>query len=166
MGLQQREQSDLTEKFMDGMAHLASGVAVVSARCADGRPCGLLVSSVCSHSVDPPALLVSLARSSRTYGEIGTRVGAPLGVHVLGAADAALARTFAGDAVDKFTGVLWSWDGAVPRLSGVPVYLRCRVSAVFPHGDHAILVVGVTRCDVLGGAPLIYFRRRLDWRLT
>lgn len=53
----------------------------------------------------------------------------------------------------------------MPRLLGVPVYLNCRAGAVFTHGDHVILVGEVGECVLNEGEPLVYFRRRLDWRL-
>ncbi|MFB7468782.1 flavin reductase family protein [Streptomyces sp. NPDC056224] len=158
-------RSESAGLFTEAMSRLVSGVAVVSARRADGRPCGLLVSSVCSYSVRPPSVLVALARSSRTCRELDPRPGTAFGVHLLGAGDTDLAAVFAGGAEDKLTGVRWSWDDRVPRLLGVPVYLNCRAGAVFPHGDHVILVGEVGECVLGEGEPLVYFRRRLDWRL-
>ena len=159
------ELPDLAEQFTEAMARLVSGVAVVSTRRADGRPCGLLVSSVCSYSVRPPSVLLALGRTSRTCQELTGRTGQSVGVHLLGSADEATARIFAGRAEDKFADLLWTWDDGVPRLHGVPVYLTCRVSAVFPHGDHAIVVADVAGCTLGDGEPLVYYRRRLDWQL-
>ncbi|MFE5719710.1 flavin reductase family protein [Streptomyces erythrochromogenes] len=151
--------------FTEAMSRLVSGVAVVSARRGDGRPSGLLVSSVCSYSADPPSVLVALARTSRTCREITAGPDAHFGVHLLARSHAALARTFAGSSGDKFADVLWDWDGTVPRLAGVPVYAKCRAGAVLPHGDHVIVVGEVVGCAVAEDDPLVYFRRRLDWSL-
>ncbi|MEV7546768.1 flavin reductase family protein [Streptomyces sp. NPDC089915] len=153
------------EPFTEAMARLVSGVAVVSARRADGSPCGLLVSSVSSYSVAPPSVLLALARGSRTYRAMDARVGTPFGVHLLGSADEALAKVFAGRSEDKFADVPWNWDEDTPRIEGVPVYLKCRAAAVFPHGDHTVLVGEVDGCALADGDPLVYYRRRLDWRL-
>ncbi|MEV7170468.1 flavin reductase family protein [Streptomyces sp. NPDC093224] len=151
--------------FTEAMSRLVSGVAVVSARRGDGRPSGLLVSSVCSYSADPPSVLVALARTSRTCREITAGPDVHFGVHLLARSHAALARTFAGSSGDKFADVLWDWDGTVPRLAGVPVYVKCRAGAVLPHGDHVIVVGEVVGCAVAEDDPLVYFRRRLDWSL-
>ncbi|WP_158717898.1 flavin reductase family protein [Streptomyces sp. NRRL F-2664] len=151
--------------FTEAMSRLVSGVAVVSARRGDGRPSGLLVSSVCSYSAAPPSVLVALARTSRTCREIAEGPDAYFGVHLLARSHAALARTFAGSSQDKFADVLWDWDGTVPRLTGVPVYAKCRAGAVLPHGDHVIVVGEVVDCAVAEDDPLVYFRRRLDWSL-
>ncbi|WP_329569078.1 flavin reductase family protein [Kitasatospora sp. NBC_01266] len=164
MKVQQATAPELAGQFTEAMSRLVSGVAVVSARRADGRPCGLLVSSICSYSVRPPSVLLALSRSSRTGRELGP--GRAFGVHLLGHTDAGLAEVFAGSGEDKFAAPPWEWDGAVPRLLGVPVYLRCVARRVFEHGDHAILVGEAADCVLDDGEPLIYFRRRLNWRIA
>ncbi|MER6502144.1 flavin reductase family protein [Streptomyces sp. NPDC001455] len=155
----------LTERFTEAMSRLVSGVAVATARRADGRPTGMLVSSLCSYSVRPPSVLMAVADGSRTGRELSAGPGMDFGVHLLGADDEALARVFAGGTDDKFADALWEWDGEVPRLLGVPGYLRCRVAAAFPHGDHTALVGEVSSCVPGEGQPLVHYRRRLDWRL-
>ncbi|MFE2310566.1 flavin reductase family protein, partial [Streptomyces sp. NPDC059411] len=154
-----------TAAFTEAMARLVSGVAVVCARRADGSPCGLLVSSFSSYSVAPPSVMVALARGSRTYRAMDARVGTPFGAHLLGSADEALAKVFAGRSRDKFADVVWDWDDGTPRIAGVPVHLKCRVAAVLPHGDHVVLVAEVEGCTVADAEPLVYYRRRLGWRL-
>jgi flavin reductase (DIM6/NTAB) family NADH-FMN oxidoreductase RutF len=76
-----------------------------------------------------------------------------------------MANTFAGQADDKFAGLSWSWDGTVPQLDDVPVYLNCGFSALFYHGDHAIVIGVVKNGYVRPSEPLVYFRRGLNWRL-
>ena len=58
------------ELFDEAMASLAAGVCVVTARRADGDPCGLAATSVSSYSADPPSLLVSIAHESRCHGAL------------------------------------------------------------------------------------------------
>jgi flavin reductase (DIM6/NTAB) family NADH-FMN oxidoreductase RutF len=150
--------------FTEAMAHLASGVAVVTARQPDGAPCGLLISSVCSYSVAPPSVLIAVAEQARSYFALVGSTG--FGVHLLNRSDTDLAGVFAGRGDDKFRHLRWSWDGPVPRIAGVGGYLRCAPSAVFHHGDHAIMVGEVLHCQVEAGEPLVYFGRRLGWSLA
>ncbi|MEU7019982.1 flavin reductase family protein [Streptomyces sp. NPDC046203] len=159
------EPGVFVERFTEAMSRLVTGVAVATARRSDGRPIGMLVSSLCSYSVRPPSVLMAVADGSRTGRELCARPGMDFGVHLLGADDEALARVFAGGADDKFADVLWEWEGDVPRLLGVSGYLRCRVAAAFPHGDHTALVGEVSSCAPGEGQPLVYYGRRLDWRL-
>lgn len=156
----------LTAAFTESMARLASAVAVLTVRQADGSPCGLLVSSVCSYSVAPPSVLVAVSESARACPALA--VGAVFGVHLLSGADTRAAELFARRGADKFAGTPWSWDGSVPRLTDVTSYLRCVSTAVFHHGDHAVVIGEVVRCA--GGTqerdPLVHYRRRFGWRLT
>lgn len=145
------------------MTRLVSGVAVVTAQRADGMPCGLLVSSICSYSVRPPSILVAVDQASRTYATL-TRC-AEFGAHLLSSDHIDMANIFAGRSDDKFADLPWSWDANVPRLHRIPVYLHCVITNLFHHADHAIVIGEVRNGHIDSGEPLVYFRRRLDWRL-
>ena len=145
------------------MASLASGVAVITARRSDGHPCGLAATAVSAYSADPPSLLVSVAHSSRCHEALVTSHS--FGVHLLHADEEAIARVFAGKGDDKFGGIDWRWDGDVPELSGTIAYLRCRHGATFERYDHSILIGDLDGGRVADGEPLLYARRRMDWRL-
>ncbi|SDF42631.1 flavin reductase ActVB [Lentzea fradiae] len=149
--------------FTDAMSRLVSGLAVVTTRQDNGTPCGLLVSSICSYSVNPPSVLVVVDHASRCHEPL--RRSTEFGVHLLGIAQERTARTFASRGADKFADVAWEWDGSVPRLCPAPIYLRCTTTALFGHGDHTVLIGEVTRTEVEDAEPLVFYRRLLDWRL-
>jgi len=145
------------------MSSLASGVAVITAKRGDGHPCGLAATSVSAYSADPPSLLVAVAHSSRCHSAL---VGSQhFGLHILRADEEPVARVFAGRGDDKFGGLDWRWDGDVPELAGMIAYLRCRRSAAFERYDHSILIGDLESGRVGEGEPLLYARRRMDWRL-
>src|SRR5262245_34150038 len=107
--------------FADTMARLVTGVAVVTSRHDAGRPCGLLVSSICSYSANPPSLLVAIHQTRASYQPL---IGCTeFGVHLLGADQEEVARVFANARNDKFVAVSWRWDGEVPRLLAAPVFI-------------------------------------------
>jgi flavin reductase ActVB len=160
---QQEAAPALTRLFTEAMTCLVTGVSVVTAQRADGRPCGLLVSSICSYSVKPPSVLIAVDQASRSYTTLVEC--AQFGVHVLSSAQGPVASVFASRSDDKFADVPWYWDAVVPRLADVPVYLPCRARAVFRHGDHAIIIGDVISADVQPADPLVCYRRRLGWQL-
>ena len=86
-------------------------------------------------------------------------------MHLLRSDEEPIARVFAGRGDDKFGGLDWSWDGEVPRLDGALAYLRCRRSATFEHHDHSLLIGDIETGSLGDGEPLLYARRRMDWRL-
>lgn len=151
------------ELFVEAMASLASGVAVITAGAADGHPCGLAATSISSYSAHPPSLLVAVSHASRCHGALVH--SERFGVHLLRADELELAHEFAGKGDDKFAGVDWRWDGDVPELAGTLAYLRCRRADTFERYDHSILIGDIEGGRIEQGEPLLYARRRMDWLL-
>ena len=149
--------------FHEAMAHLASGVAVITTRRADGEPCGLAATAVASYSAFPPSVLVSVAHSSRCHAHL--EVCEHFGVHLLRADEESTARVFAGKGDDKFAELDWAWDGDVPALAGTLAYLRCRRAENFVRYDHTVLIGDLIGGRAADGEPLLYSRRRMDWSL-
>jgi flavin reductase ActVB len=162
--LQTREEP-LTGSFSDAMAELVSGVCIVTAAGRDGAPYGLLATSLCSYSSDPPTVLVCVGRRGRARTAVASAPA--FAVHVLCDQDEDIAQWFATNGSDRFAAVDWSWDEGVPALAQdhVVAYLRCGRAAVKRHGDHAMVIGRVEHVETAPGEPLVYLRRRMDWRL-
>lgn len=150
--------------FRDVMSLLTADVFVITAIHADGRPCGLTVTSVTSHSDMPPSISFNVALTARSHQPVIS--ARALGVHLLAMGQDETAMSFSTTADDKFATVDWAYDEGVPRLRGCLAFLLCAPAAVFEHGDHSIVVAQVIRADLGCGLPLVYARRRLGWRLT
>jgi flavin reductase (DIM6/NTAB) family NADH-FMN oxidoreductase RutF len=150
--------------FREAMTHLASGVAVITARRSDGEPCGIAATSLTSYSAHPPALLVSVWQESRCHEALAG--SERFGVHLLRSDELHLAQRFADREMEpagKFDGVGWGWDGDVPELAGTLAYLRCARRANYVRYDHTILIGDLEGGRVEHGEPLVYARRRMDW---
>jgi flavin reductase (DIM6/NTAB) family NADH-FMN oxidoreductase RutF len=150
--------------FREAMTHLASGVAVITARRADGGPCGIAATSLTSYSAHPPSLLVSVWHGSRCHDALAG--SEHFGVHLLKSDELYLAQRFADremDPSEKFAGVEWSWDEDVPELAGTLAYLRCERAYNFVKYDHTVLIGDLEGGRLERGEPLIYARRRMDW---
>jgi flavin reductase (DIM6/NTAB) family NADH-FMN oxidoreductase RutF len=148
--------------FREAMTHLASGVAVITARRSDGAPCGIAATSLTSYSAHPPSLLVSVWHGSRCHDALAS--SDHFGVHLLRSDELALAHRFADRTLeDKFDGIDWSWDENVPELGGSLAYLRLRRSENFVKYDHTLLIGDLVGGRLEEGEPLVYARRRMDW---
>jgi flavin reductase (DIM6/NTAB) family NADH-FMN oxidoreductase RutF len=150
--------------FREAMTHLASGVAVITARRPDGGPCGIAATSLTSYSAHPPSLLVSVWHGSRCHAALAR--SEHFGVHLLKSDELYLAQRFADRELDpagKFGGLDWSWDEDVPELAGTLAYLRCERADNFVKYDHTILIGDLEGGRLEQGEPLIYARRRMDW---
>ena len=144
------------------MAGFPTGVAVITAVGADGRPRGMTCTSVCSVSVDPPTLLVCLRRTSPTLESV--LVFGVFALNLLHHDARPTAELFASGAPDRFARVAWhlptGWAG--PHLTeAAHLIADCRVVHTKTVGDHTVVfgeVQRVTRrCDA---RPLLYGLRQ------
>lgn len=146
--------------FRATMSLLASGVAVLSVKDPlTGQSRGMTANAVMSVSLVPPLIVASLRQQARLHAAVHA-VGA-YGVTVLGAAQEAQARRFAGlpvpggDSTPSFT----EHDG-VPVLDGGLAWMVAVVTAEHAAGDHTLFVGKVTALgtDQPEDPPLAFHR--------
>jgi flavin reductase (NADH) len=144
--------------FRSLMAQFPSGVAIVTAVGADGRPWGMTCSSVCSVTPSPPTLLVCLRESSPTLNTVLERKTFTL--NLLHDDAQQVAELFASGAPDRFDQVLWDVPAtaAGPHLSQYAHAIAdCRVTRTEAVGDHVVVFGEIY--DVAerhGNTPLLY----------
>lgn len=149
-------------RFRDAMSLTASGVTVVTTDGVAGRA-GLTVSTLCSLSLEPPSVLLSVHHESRTLPVIlenGTFVANVLGVH-----QARFAEIFAGRVPelqnDRFAEGRWlALDTGSPALEGAHCAFDCKVAEVFHFGSHRIVAGIVIAIETAPSQPLIHSDRR------
>ncbi|OYO09070.1 hypothetical protein CGZ98_14955 [Enemella evansiae] len=152
-----------SNRLRDIAASLPTGVTVISTTDAHGTPHGMTSGAVCSVSAEPPLLLTSLGRGSRTLGVLLDR-GAFV-VNILHGAAAETSQLFATSGADRFAGVSWhrSRDGLPVLDREVVAHAECQVYEVVPAGDHVVVIGlvtdGLVHQDDRFGDPLLYFRR-------
>jgi Conserved protein/domain typically associated with flavoprotein oxygenases, DIM6/NTAB family len=146
--------------FRGSLGRFATGVAIVTfaAAGADGTVTrrGITVNSFTSVSMDPPLVLVSIARVAKSHDELR---GRPFTVNVLGAEQQALADHFAGRPNRE---PVWIEGTIAPRLAGVLSYFECTPWAAYDGGDHTIYVGEVQHFDSRSGDALGF----VDGRFT
>jgi flavin reductase (DIM6/NTAB) family NADH-FMN oxidoreductase RutF len=129
------------------LGRFATGVVVVTFEGPDG-PQGITVNSFTSVSMDPPLVLVSVARRARAHDALFER---SFCVNVLGGDQEELARHFAGSARAD---VAWAHHADVPRLAGVLAHLECRPWRNYDGGDHTLFIGEVVGYDYRDGDAL------------
>lgn len=148
-------------EFRKVVGHFASGVVVVtSADVASGAKHGVTVNAFASLSLDPTLVLVCIAEASQSHDFLTSRP--TFAVNVLSRRQEPLAERFAGRAPlvgPAFDGVAHREGlGGAPLIDGSVAWLECNRQAVYPGGDHSILVGEVVDAS-LGedDDPLIFF---------
>lgn len=139
--------------FRGSLGRFATGVAIVTfdaAPDAEGESVrrGITVNSFTSVSLDPPLVLVSIARSTKSHDELA---GRPFTVNILGAEQEDLARHFAGSPSHE---PQWVEGERAPRLRRVLVWFECTAWAAYDGGDHTLYLGRVENFDYRGGDAL------------
>jgi 3-hydroxy-9,10-secoandrosta-1,3,5(10)-triene-9,17-dione monooxygenase reductase component len=151
----------MTATFRQTLGEFVTGVTVVTAR-RESERVGITANSFNSVSLEPPLILVSLARTLRSFDAFAS--ASRFGVSLLSAEQSELARRFASSASDKWSGIVEAGSfiqtAAPPRIPGSTAFFDCEVYARYDGGDHEILVGRVLHFDRGGGAPLVYHRGR------
>lgn len=145
--------------FRRAFGHFCTGVVVITT-CDDEGPAGFSCQAFVPLSLDPPLVLFCPQSGSDTWRRV--RGSGLFGINVLAVEHRDLSRVFGTRGTDKFAGVGWAPSPAgVPILTGALTWAECRVEAVHPGGDHAIVVGRVTALgDCRDGAPLLFYRGR------
>lgn len=143
------------------MRNWATGVAVLTTVC-EGTKGGITVNSFTSLSLDPPLVLVNVAKDNPLHDMFQEcRV---FGLSVLGESQRETANLFAGfgkRVADKFAEVkTFTLTTGVPLIGGSNAFLDCEVFSILKL-PQSVLIIGEV-VDGQGGdnkAPLLYFNR-------
>lgn len=151
--------------FRDALGGFATGVTIVTALGADGKPLGVTISSFNSVSLAPPLILWCLSRASPKLDAF--RRAGHYAVNVLSADQQALSDRFAARHADRFADLpLRGGLGGAPLLEGCCAWFECASEAHYEGGDHLIFVGRVERFATNADAtPLLFHNsryRRLD----
>ncbi len=145
------------------MGNFATGIAVVTTRGEDGRPLAITANSLTSVSMNPPLVLVCLARDSDTLAAI--RSTGRFAINILAEHQSEHSTRFAGKGgADKLEGVHLIENGDLPPLLPETLgHIQCQTHSLADGGDHEIVVGEVTEIivdEVEDRSPLLFYRSR------
>lgn len=152
----------------DAFGIFPTGVTVVTANGAGGQPIGYTANSFSSVSLDPPLLLVCLAKTSTNYKAMTSASG--FAVNVLAETQKEVSNTFASKSDDRFADVDWQHGPhGSPILGDTAAWFDCSMHEVIDAGDHAILIGRVEAFEAgvangLGYVRGAYFTPALEAR--
>lgn len=140
------------------LGQYATGVAVVTARCA-GTAYAMTINSFSAVSLDPPLVSWAIRRASARLSHF---VGAEhFAVNVLAADQVAISKQFAKGDVEAFDPAQWrEGQGGAPVLRGALAQFECVRECVYEGGDHEIIIGRVVSHQVHEGNPLVFSQGR------
>ena len=144
----------------DALGCFATGVTVVTCLDRDGNPVGLTANSFTALSLDPPLLLVCVAKDAASAEPLAK--AAHFAVNVLQTGQQPASITFSTRVEDRFGCTPWALgEHGVPVLRDSLSVFECAHHAVHEGGDHLIVVGEVKKATFESGLdPLLYFRGR------
>ena len=146
--------------FRWSMRHLAGAVSVITVGEGDDRT-GFTATSVSSLSADPPAIIVSVNRSSSSWPTLARYRS--FCVNVLAEGQQSVANRFAGrdgeKGAERYDGAAWrTLATGAQALSDALTSIDCELEEAIERHSHAILIgrvrAVVTRSEV---QPLLYW---------
>jgi flavin reductase (DIM6/NTAB) family NADH-FMN oxidoreductase RutF len=146
-----------TTGFRQALGAFVTGVTVVTTIQADGTPRGFTANSFTSVSLDPPLVLVCIAKSAASF-EVFSQ--APqFAVSVLAEDQKDVSGVFASKSPDKFAQVAWQTrTTGAPVMHGAAAHFDCATHQMIDAGDHIILLGRVLDFAHAGVSPLGYCR--------
>jgi len=144
----------------DALSCFATGVTVVTCLSGEGQPAGLTANSFTSVSLDPPLLLVCLAKVAASATVLIE--ASHFAVNVLQTGQQPASIRFSTRDEDRFGATPWSCgEAGAPILTDSLGVFECERFAVYDGGDHHILVGEVIKASFDASLdPLLYFRGR------
>jgi flavin reductase (DIM6/NTAB) family NADH-FMN oxidoreductase RutF len=144
--------------FRRSLAEFATGVAVI-ATSAGGERFGLTSNSFTSVSLEPPLVLWSIRRESKSFAAFAGC--SHFAVNILADDQIELSPRFARSGPDKFRDLdCHAGEGDAPLFAGVVASFECVCNQTYDGGDHLILIGEVMRYSRYDRQPLLFVKGR------
>lgn len=144
-------------EFRRALGSFLTGVTIVTTIGAEGEPRGFTANSFTSVSLEPPLVLVCIAKKALGHSAFSTSRG--FAINILSESQKAESGIFASKAVDKFAAVAWQpGQTGNPLIDGSVAVFDCGMEQLVDAGDHSILIGRVRDFSHNGAQPLGYCR--------
>ena len=148
---------ELPDQFRSAMRRLAASVSIVVAK-GEAGPVGMAATSITSLTIDPPALLVCVNRTTSLHALLVPT--APLSVNLLSKNQKDVSVAFGGGVPHDQRFKFGDWiegENGLPFLDQAQASLQCVIDAMLAYGTHSIVIARVLRASVSEAvSPLVY----------
>ena len=144
-------------EFRRALGSFLTGVTIVTTIGAEGEPRGFTANSFTSVSLEPPLVLVCIAKKALGHKAFSTSKG--FAINILSESQKPHSGIFASKAADKFAAVAWQpGQTGNPLIDGSVAVFDCDMQQLVDAGDHSILIGRVRDFSHNGAQPLGYCR--------
>lgn len=155
-----------SKEFRRALGSFPTGVAIITSREADGEPAGLTCNSFSSVSLEPPIVLWSLRKASKSIDIF--KAAKSFAINVLAEDQDHLSQRFATSAIaKKFDGVAWStgYDN-LPLIDQCVARFECRTLTQHEAGDHIVFMGQVEKFEIVREEDSLVFYKGAYMMLT
>jgi flavin reductase (DIM6/NTAB) family NADH-FMN oxidoreductase RutF len=155
-----------SKEFRRALGSFPTGVAIITSRETDGEPAGLTCNSFSSVSLEPPIVLWSLRKASKSINTF--KAAKSFAINVLAEDQDHLSQRFATSSIaKKFEGVAWStgYDN-LPLIDQCVARFECRTLAQHDAGDHIVFMGQVEKFEIVREEDSLVFYKGAYMMLT
>ena len=151
-----KNKQNLTSVF----SLFSTGVTIITNGTSKKEYFGCTVNSFTSLSLDPPQFLFCLGNENENLKSF--KIKSPLNVNFLSKSQEKLSNTFAGDLLNRWSGVSFSkTKNKVPFFKKSLGLIESYVEKKVISGDHTIIICRVTNFEIFNHKkPLIYYKSK------
>ena len=143
------------------LSKFSTGVTVVTCIDKKNNPVGITVNSFSSVSLEPALISWCLGRSQPSYKEFINSEG--FVVNILSKSQMDICKRFSNPCINKFKDFDYKkTDQGYPVIINSLATIICKSWAIYPGGDHDILVGEVTKFNSSKDEPLIFWNGSLS----
>ena len=149
------------EDFRQAWGKFPTGVSIITSHLENGDLHCTTANAVCSVSLEPPLVMLSIARPGTTHTNI-LRAGR-FGLNFLREGLAAVAIQYAGNKGNEardIAGKRHVMPSGATLLDEALAAMDCRVVQQHDAGDHTLFIAEVEHLETQPGAPLVFHEGR------
>lgn len=152
--------------FRRALGSFPTGVAIMTTRDGDGEPAGLTCNSFSSVSLEPPLVLWSMRKASKSIDTF--RTAKTFAINVLAEDQDHLSQRFATSSIkNKFENIAWSTGySELPLIDDCVARFHCNMHAQHDAGDHIIFIGEVVQYEVVREDDSLVFYKGAYMMLT
>lgn len=142
-----------SRELRNACGRFATGITIVSTK-LDGQNYGMTANGFMSVSLEPPLIVVSVAKKARMHGYLDQTMR--YGISMLRHDMVAYSNHFAGRPDDSLE-IPWFDQGGTPLIEGCLAHMTAKVVDAHEAGDHTLYIAEVEWMQYTDGAPLLYY---------
>tara|TARA_Y100000590_G_C15516390_1_gene937527 strand:+ start:465 stop:944 length:480 start_codon:yes stop_codon:yes gene_type:complete len=149
------------QNLKDAWAAFPTGVSIITSKDFHGECHGMTANSIMSFSIDPPLVLISVAKSRES--NILIKKHRKFGLNILNSDQNEIANFYSAPSEKKIINKI-NWDlvkyNEVYLISNSLVKMACNVVKQYDHADHTLFIGSVFKLEVEKRKPLIWYDRK------